>query len=103
MTRIMDVAVKSGVWTPDSWQRLPALQQPVYRDAERLARVLGDLSRLPPIVVSWEIDQLKSELAAAQRGERFLLQGGDCAEGFADCDSDTIARKLNCPSRSSRA
>jgi 3-deoxy-7-phosphoheptulonate synthase len=94
MTRIMDVAVKSGVWTPDSWQRLPALQQPVYRDAERLARVLGDLSRLPPIVVSWEIDQLKSELAAAQRGERFLLQGGDCAEGFADCDSDTIARKL---------
>jgi 3-deoxy-7-phosphoheptulonate synthase len=90
----MDAAVKSGVWTPDSWQVLPALQQPVYRDPGRLARVLGELSRLPPIVVSWEVDQLKSELAAAQRGERFLLQGGDCAEGFADCDSDTIARKL---------
>ncbi len=90
----MNVAVESGDWTPDSWQRLPALQQPVYKDPERLARVLGELSRLPPIVVSWEIDQLKSELAAAQRGERFLLQGGDCAEGFADCDSDTIARKL---------
>jgi 3-deoxy-7-phosphoheptulonate synthase len=90
----MNVAVESGGWTPDSWQRLPALQQPVYKDRERLARVLGELSRLPPIVVSWEIDQLKSELAAAQRGERFLLQGGDCAEGFADCDSDTIARKL---------
>jgi 3-deoxy-7-phosphoheptulonate synthase len=44
--------------------------------------------------VSWEVDQLKAELAAAQRGERFLLQGGDCAEGFADCESDTIARKL---------
>jgi 3-deoxy-7-phosphoheptulonate synthase len=44
--------------------------------------------------VSWEIDQLKDELASAQRGERFLLQGGDCAESFADCDSDTIARKL---------
>jgi 3-deoxy-7-phosphoheptulonate synthase len=40
------------------------------------------------------VDQLKEELAAAERGERFLLQGGDCAEGFADCDSDTIARKL---------
>ena len=90
----MDAAVKSGVWTPDSWQGLPALQQPVYRDPGRLARVLGELSRLPPIVVSWEVDQLKAELAAAQRGERFLLQGGDCAEGFADCDSDTIARKL---------
>jgi 3-deoxy-7-phosphoheptulonate synthase len=90
----MNVALESGGWSPDSWQRLPALQQPTYRDKERLARVLGELSRLPPIVVSWEVDQLKSELAAAQRGERFLLQGGDCAEGFADCDSDTIARKL---------
>ena len=90
----MNVALDSGGWAPDSWQRLPALQQPVYKDRERLARVLGELARLPPIVVSWEIDQLKSELAAAQRGERFLLQGGDCAEGFADCDSDTIARKL---------
>jgi 3-deoxy-7-phosphoheptulonate synthase len=90
----MEAAVQSEAWAPDSWQRRPALQQPVYRDSERLARVLGELSRLPPIVVSWEIDQLKSELAAAQRGERFLLQGGDCAEGFADCDSDTIARKL---------
>ena len=90
----MNVAVETGGWAPDSWQRLPALQQPVYKDRERLARVLGELSRLPPIVVSWEVDQLKSELAAAQRGERFLLQGGDCAEGFADCDSDTIARKL---------
>ena len=90
----MNVAVDAGGWTPESWQRLPALQQPVYKDRDRLARVLGELSRLPPIVVSWEVDQLKDELAAAQRGERFLLQGGDCAEGFADCESDTIARKL---------
>ena len=90
----MNVAVETGGWRPDSWQRLPALQQPVYKDPARLARVLAELARLPPIVVSWEIDQLKEELAAAQRGERFLLQGGDCAEGFADCDSDTIARKL---------
>ena len=94
MARIMNVAVETGGWTPDSWQRLPALQQPVYRDSKQLARVQGELARLPPIVVSWEIDQLKDELASAQRGERFLLQGGDCAESFADCDSDTIARKL---------
>ena len=90
----MNVAVENRLWTPDSWQRLPALQQPAYRDAARLSEVLAELARLPPIVVSWEIDQLKDELAAAQRGERFLLQGGDCAESFADCDSDTIARKL---------
>ncbi len=90
----MNVAVETSGWAPDSWQRLPALQQPQYADAARLARVLDELARLPPIVVSWEVDQLKDELAAAQRGERFLLQGGDCAEGFSDCDSDTIARKL---------
>jgi 3-deoxy-7-phosphoheptulonate synthase len=90
----MHTAVKNADWSPDSWQRYPALQQPQYADADRLARVLGELARLPPVVVSWEVDQLKDELAAAQRGERFLLQGGDCAEGFADCESDTIARKL---------
>ncbi|MGH8198422.1 MAG: 3-deoxy-7-phosphoheptulonate synthase, partial [Steroidobacteraceae bacterium] len=71
MTRPMNLAVETTVWSPESWQRLPALQQPQYTDAPRLARVLGELARLPPIVVSWEIDQLKDELAAAQRGERF--------------------------------
>jgi 3-deoxy-7-phosphoheptulonate synthase len=94
MASNMNVALENRLWSPDSWQRLPALQQPAYRDAARLSEVLAELARLPPIVVSWEIDQLKEELAAAQRGERFLLQGGDCAESFADCDSDTIARKL---------
>jgi len=90
----MHTAVKKADWRPDSWQARPALQQPRYADPGRLARVLDELARLPPVVVSWEVDQLKDELAAAQRGERFLLQGGDCAEGFADCESDTIARKL---------
>ena len=90
----MHTAVKKADWRPDSWQARPALQQPRYADPGRLARVLDELARLPPVVVSWEVDQLKDELAAAQRGERFLLQGGDCAEGFTDCDSDTIARKL---------
>jgi len=90
----MNTAVETIGWSPESWQRLPAHQQPRYADAAKLARVIDELSRLPPIVVSWEVDQLKSELAAAQRGERFLLQGGDCAEGFADCESATIARKL---------
>jgi 3-deoxy-7-phosphoheptulonate synthase len=91
---IMNTAVETTDWSPDSWQRRPAEQQPRYADAAKLARVIDELSRLPPVVVSWEVDQLKQELAAAQRGERFLLQGGDCAEGFSDCESTTIARKL---------
>jgi 3-deoxy-7-phosphoheptulonate synthase len=52
------------------------------------------LSRLPPIVVSWEVEKLREELAEAQRGERFLLQGGDCAESFEDCESAKIAQRL---------
>jgi 3-deoxy-7-phosphoheptulonate synthase len=52
------------------------------------------MSRLPPIVVSWEVEALREQIAAAQRGERFLLQGGDCAESFEDCESDQIAQKL---------
>ncbi len=94
MVDSMRAVPKTPVWSPDGWQRLPALQQPNYADPERLARVLAELARLPPVVVSWEVDQLRKELAAAQRGERFLLQGGDCAESFADCESDTITRKL---------
>ena len=90
----MNIAVAKAAGRPDSWQARPALQQPHYADPAKLARVLEELARLPPVVVSWEVDQLKEELAAAQRGERFLLQGGDCAEGFSDCESDTIARKL---------
>ncbi len=94
MTGNMNIAVAKAGWSPDSWQARPALQQPHYADPAKLARVLDELARLPPVVVSWEVDQLKDELAAAQRGERFVLQGGDCAEGFSDCESDTIARKL---------
>ena len=56
--------------------------------------MVAEIARLPPIVVSWEVDQLRTQLAEAQRGERFLLQGGDCAESFADCESDQIAKKL---------
>ncbi|MGD9842558.1 MAG: class II 3-deoxy-7-phosphoheptulonate synthase [Steroidobacteraceae bacterium] len=81
-------------WTPTSWQRHTAQQQPVYRDAAALDRAVADLACLPPIVVSWEIEALKKEIAAAQRGERFVLQGGDCAEVFSECNSDLIAKKL---------
>jgi 3-deoxy-7-phosphoheptulonate synthase len=81
-------------WAPDSWTARPAEQQPAYRDAVALERAVTELSRLPPIVVSWEIDALKRQIAEAQQGRRFVLQGGDCAETFADCESGQIARKL---------
>jgi 3-deoxy-7-phosphoheptulonate synthase len=81
-------------WSPDSWQRKPAEQQPVYGDHQALEATLAALANLPPLVTSWEIHSLKDQLAQATRGECFLLQGGDCSESFADCQSDSIARKL---------
>ena len=81
-------------WHPASWQGRAATQQPKYADPVALERVVASLSRLPPLVVSWEIEALRARLARAQRGEEFLLQGGDCAESFADCESDNIAKRL---------
>jgi 3-deoxy-7-phosphoheptulonate synthase len=81
-------------WAPDSWKHKPAAQQPVYSDQQHLDNVLSHLRRLPPLVTSWEIENLKQQLAEAVRGERFILQGGDCSESFEDCESDAIASKL---------
>jgi 3-deoxy-7-phosphoheptulonate synthase len=81
-------------WHPASWQAKVASQQPVYPDAEAVASVVARLAALPPLVVSWEVEALQAQIARAQRGEAFLLQGGDCAESFSDCNSDHIARKL---------
>jgi 3-deoxy-7-phosphoheptulonate synthase len=66
----------------------------VYRSEKDLADVVAQLSALPPLVTSWEINSLKTELGDAARGERFLLQGGDCAESLVDCAADQITRKL---------
>ncbi len=81
-------------WTPDSWQQRPACQQPEYPDHAVLQAALADLARLPPLVTSWEINQLRHQLASAQAGDCFVLQGGDCAERFADCQSALIANRL---------
>jgi 3-deoxy-7-phosphoheptulonate synthase len=81
-------------WSPASWTAKPATQQPAYPDPAVLEKVLRQLSRLPPLVTSWEIENLKQQLAGAVRGERFLLQGGDCSEDFQDCESSAIASKL---------
>src|ERR1044071_9793002 len=81
-------------WHPAGWQAKPAQQQPKYADKAALDHVVAKLALLPPIVVSWEVDALRERLAAAQLGQAFLLQGGDCAETYADCESDQIAKKL---------
>ena len=84
----------SASWSPASWRRFPADQQPVYRDRAALERALSALGRLPPLVTSWEIEALKLRLAEAARGEAFLLQGGDCAERLDECTSPAITAKL---------
>ncbi|HTL37686.1 MAG TPA: 3-deoxy-7-phosphoheptulonate synthase class II [Kofleriaceae bacterium] len=81
-------------WTPDSWHSKPAAQQPAYGDTQAVARVMHEMANLPPLVTSWEIENLKADLAKAAKGESFVLQGGDCAESFDDCRSDPIAAKL---------
>lgn len=81
-------------WAPDSWKQRPALQMPQYPDAKALEQALARLSQLPPLVTSWEVLSLKQQLAQAQEGKRFVLQGGDCAENFADCQSQVISNRL---------
>ena len=83
-----------GDWTPAGWRGRIAAQQPTYPDAAALAQVQEELGHLPPLVTSWEILALKKQLAEAQEGKRFLLQGGDCAESFADCESALISNRL---------
>ncbi|NNF18112.1 MAG: 3-deoxy-7-phosphoheptulonate synthase, partial [Gammaproteobacteria bacterium] len=81
-------------WHPASWQAKKAKQQPNYPDQAALSRAVAQLSTLPPLVTSGEVDLLKKQIASAQRGEKFLLQGGDCAESFGDCRSEIIVNKL---------
>jgi 3-deoxy-7-phosphoheptulonate synthase len=73
---------------------MQAEQQATYPNQDDLGRAVADLSRLPPIVTSWEVDALKDHIAKAQRGEAFVLQGGDCAETFNECTSENIVEKL---------
>ncbi|MCG6858136.1 MAG: 3-deoxy-7-phosphoheptulonate synthase class II [Salaquimonas sp.] len=77
-------------WTPDSWRSKPIVQVPEYPDAEALAAVEGRLASYPPLVFAGEARALKKGLAQVAEGEAFLLQGGDCAESFAEHGADNI-------------
>lgn len=84
----------NSLWTPDSWQKRPALQQPTYDNPTELAAALRTLNHLPPLVTAWEVDRLRGQLASAAEGNAFVLQGGDCSESFDDCNATAILRKL---------
>jgi 3-deoxy-7-phosphoheptulonate synthase len=77
-------------WSPDSWRGLPIRQVPGYPDEAALARVEETLHRFPPLVFAGEARRLKERLAAVAAGKAFLLQGGDCAESFAEFHPNNI-------------
>ncbi|MDA8051654.1 MAG: 3-deoxy-7-phosphoheptulonate synthase class II [Rhodospirillales bacterium] len=77
-------------WTPDSWRSHPIRQAPAYPDAAKLAETEMRLSRFPPLVFAGEARRLKAALALAAGGRAFVLQGGDCAESFADFTANVI-------------
>ncbi len=77
-------------WSPKSWRTKPARQLPDYKDQQSLESVEQQLSVLPPLVFAGEARNLKAQLARAANGEAFLLQGGDCAESFAEFGANKI-------------
>jgi 3-deoxy-7-phosphoheptulonate synthase len=77
-----------------TWPDLPAAQQPQWPDADALAAACDELQSLPPLVFAGECDVLRDRLAAAARGEAFVLMGGDCAERFTGANADEIRAKL---------
>ncbi len=77
-------------WQKSSWRNKPRVQMPEYTDADRLSAVEAQLRKYPPLVFAGEARALKQKLGAASRGEAFLLQGGDCAESFAEFSADNI-------------
>lgn len=77
-------------WTPDSWRGLPILQVPEYGDGAKVEAVEAELRRQPPLVFAGEARRLKQQLANVADGKAFLLQGGDCAESFAEFSANNI-------------
>jgi len=84
----------SSVPSLEQLHAIGALQQPTYDDPAALAAVVERLRTLPPLVFAGECDELKATIAAASRGEAFILQGGDCAETFVDATADNTRNKL---------
>jgi 3-deoxy-7-phosphoheptulonate synthase len=77
-------------WSPNSWRAKPIKQVPAYPDLAALKNTEAQLATFPPLVFAGEARKLKKQLAAVAAGDAFLLQGGDCAESFAEHGADNI-------------
>jgi len=87
---VMSMRLNAARWSPDSWRAKPAVQMPDYPDAKALADVEAQLATFPPLVFAGEARSLKKALAQVAAGDAFLLQGGDCAESFAEHGANNI-------------
>src|SRR3984885_2414584 len=86
----MSKLINGVKWGPDSWRGKPILQVPDYPDPKALADVEAQLATFPPLVFAGEARNLKKALAQVAKGDAFLLQGGDCAESFAEHGANNI-------------
>src|SRR3954465_1446326 len=77
-------------WTPESWRNHEARQLPTYPDPQALAAAEAELGHYPPLVFAGEARALTADLAQVAAGKGFLLQGGDCAESFAEFHPNNI-------------
>lgn len=80
----------TSTWSPSSWRSRPVLQMPTYDDPQHLQQVEQTLANVPPLVFAGEARALKKKLADVAHGKAFLLQGGDCAESFAEFNANKI-------------
>jgi 3-deoxy-7-phosphoheptulonate synthase len=88
---LADPSVIAGL---DYWRTLPIKQQPQWPDASAVEAASAEIAALPPLIFAGEVDVLRERLAAAARGQAFLLQGGDCAETFAGATADQIRNRV---------
>jgi 3-deoxy-7-phosphoheptulonate synthase len=84
------MSTRQGTWTPDSWRKAEARQLPAWPDAAKAAAVEAEMRSYPPLVFAGEARLLKDRLADVVAGKAFLLQGGDCAESFAEFHPNNI-------------
>ena len=78
------------IWKPNSWRNYPVVQMPTYPDESKVNSVEAKLSFKPPLVFAGEVQVLKKSLALAEKGNAFILQGGDCAESFSQFSANGI-------------
>ncbi len=84
------IQTPTSIWTPESWKERTIRQQPEYADTDALANIEAQLQSYPPLTSPAEIRALKAELAQVSEGNAFLLQGGDCAESFAEFNEQNL-------------